>query len=721
MANYAKRKAKKSEQDFGLNSEGEPHTEQSFLAEALKRHDRGWQREEENIAAAYEDLAFRAGDQWPAEAKKMREDPQSPRPCLTINQMPQFVRQVTGNIRMMRPSVKVVPVDNRGDPKTAETLAGMIRYIENRSEAQYAYTAGADSQVTCGTGHWRVLTEYADQTTFNQELLVAPIEDQVSVIWDPDDHTPCKENASFCFVPTDITHDKFKLDYPDKPLSDFGDGHNLSEYSWATDWTTEDYVRIAEYFEVRPETRLLALHPDGSIDDLTGKDEQEIEAYVQKGCRIEEREGRCVYRSLISLNAVLDGPTKWPGRYIPIIRVPGEEVKIGRRVVRHGVIRFAKDSQRAYNYFRSAQTEVVALQPKAPFIGTRKNFEGHENQWGTANTQPWPYLTYEPDPKNNGLAPARQAPGVSLQGIDEGLIVSAREMRETIGLHDADLGKNQNEQSGKALIAQQRKGDVGTVVYVENFARAIRQTGRVLTDLIPHVYDTQRVIRVVGEDGKIDRVPINEVQGDGIENVTYNDVTVGAYDVVLDSGPSYSTKREEARESMTAFVQAAPETAALVLDLVAESHDWPNADKFAKRLRTVLPPHIQQMEAQESGEPMPPMPEPQPDPEIVKAQAQLQMKAQETQANIQLKQQEAQADLQLAMQKMQAEHALKMEQMRVENDMKREQMLFEFQLKEREAQLSNALTVEKTERDEDRKDFVARKNSERRESASAAQ
>lgn len=713
------KKAKKPEQDFGLNSDGEKHTEQSFLAEALKRHDRGWQREEENIAAAYEDLSFRAGDQWPSEAKKAREDPTSPRPCLTINQMPQFVRQVTGNIRMMRPSVKVVPVDSRGDPKTAETIAGMLRYIENRSEAQYAYTAGADSQVTCGTGHWRVLTEYAEQTTFNQELLIAPVEDQVSVIWDPDDHSPCKENSKFCFVPTDITHDKFKSDYPDVAVSDFGDGHNLSEYSWASDWSTEEYVRVAEYFEVRPDKKMLALHPDGSIDDLTGKGEEDVDAYIAKGCRIEEREGNCVYRSLISLNAVLEGPTKWVGRYIPIIRVPGEEVKIGRRVVRHGVIRFAKDSQRAYNYMRSTQVEVIALQPKSPYVGTTKNFEGHEGQWQTANVQAHPYLTYDPDPLNNGLPPQRSSPAVSLQGIDEGLQISAMEMRETIGLHDADVGKNQNDQSGKALIAQQRKGDVGTVVYVENFARAIRHTGRILIDLIPHVYDTHRVIRVVGEDGKIDRVPINQAQGDGIENVTYNDVTVGAYDVVLDSGPSYTTKREEARESMTAFMQSAPDTAPLVLDLVAEAQDWPNAGKFAKRLKTILPPKIQAMEAEESGEPPPPQDPPKPDPEIVKAQAQLQMKAQESQANIQLKQQEAQADLQLAMQKMQAEHALKMEQLRVENDMKREQMMFEFELKEREARLNSALTVKKAERDEDRKDFVARRNSERQESASA--
>lgn len=704
---------KKPRSDFGENENGEALDEAAFLAEALERYDRGWQREEQNIKDAYEDLEFRAGNQWPPEAKKAREDPSAPRPCLTINLIPQFVRQVTGDMRIARPSMKVVGVDSRADKKTSEVLAGMLRYIENRSEAQYAYMVGADSQVTCGVGHWRVLHEYADQSTFNQEIAIQPVEDGVAVIWDPDDHTPTKEGAGFCFVPVDFTRAAFEKRWPDKTPSDVTGDHR---YTWASQWLSEDTVRVAEYWEVRPDKKLLALNPDGSIDDLTGKDEAEIEAKKQSGARVEMREGRCVYRSLISLSDVLEPPVKWPGRYIPVVRAVGEEVRIGRRVVRHGVVRYAKDSQRAYNYARSTQTEVIALQPKSPFIGTDKNFKGHEGQWNSANSKAFPYLTYTPDPKNNGEPPQRSSPAVQLNGVDEMMIVSNQEMKATIGLFEASLGEASNEKSGVAIRERQREGDVGTFVYVDNFSRALRHTGRIVIDLIPHIYDTERVIRVVGEDGKVDVAEINKSVREGEQDVTYNDVTVGAYDVVMDSGPSYTTRREEAREGMAAFMQASPETGPLLLDLYAEAQNWPLADKIAKRARTLLPPHIQALEqAEENGEPPPPPPEPQPDPEMVKAQAQLEIKAKEVEANIQLRQMEFAAEQEMQLAKINAEFELRMTQLRAENALKREQMQFEHNLKLELAQFEASLKAETAGREADRKDAVAARDQARRD------
>jgi hypothetical protein len=570
-----------------------------FVKTALERYDRGYEHDKQNMLDAYDDLEFQAGNQWDDDAKTARKG----RPCLTINRCPQFVRQVTGDIRMMRPSIKCVPVDSSGDKKTAEVLAGMIRYIENRSDAQVAYTAGADTQVAAGIGHWRVNHEYADDTTFDQELRVVTIPDGISVVWDPDAILPNKEDAKFCFVPVDISQASYKEKYPDAPITDFIREQFKSN---ASAWCGDDFVRVAEYWESRPEKRTLALLPNGSIDDLT--DEVDVEYLAQikaSGARIEQRDSYCVYRSLITIGHVLEQPVKWPGRYIPIIPVEGEKITIGRKTVRHGVVRFAKDPQRMYNYTRSAQTEVVALQPKVPFIGTDKNFEGKEALWSQANTKPLPYLTYTPDPKNGGAQPQRSSPAVNLAGIEEAMMLSAEEMKATTGLYDASLGNKSNETSGKAILARQREGDVGTFVYVENFSRAIRRTGRILIDLIPHIYDTERIIRVVGDDGKIDLVPINQAQiVNGIEQ-TFNDVTIGAYDVVLETGPSYSTKRAEARDSMTEFMRSAPEIAPVVLDLVAEAQDWPNSDKFAKRMKFLLPPAIRAEEAKEAGEPPP--------------------------------------------------------------------------------------------------------------------
>jgi hypothetical protein len=612
--------------------------DKDFLSEAMKRYERGYERERENMDLAYEDLEFRAGDQWDAIAEKCRRE--ESRPVLTVNQIPQYVRQVTGDMRMSRPGIKVVPVDSRGDKETGEILAGMIRYIETRSDAQYAYMVGGDSQVTAGIGHWQVVTEYAEESTFNQELRIMAVEDGVSVVWDPDSMLPTREDAAYCFVPVDMTRAAFEERYPDKVPSDIGLSHSTA-YS---NWVTADTIRVARYWEKRIEKRLLALNPDGSIDDLTDKGPEEIQAAQAKGARVEKRDGACIYHSLICAGEVLEEPKKWPGRYIPIIPVLGEEVRIGKKLFRHGLVRFAKDPQRMYNYYCSAQTEVVALQPKAPWLVTETMVEENEGMWETANSRNYPFLVYKPDKAAPTLKPERMQPAVSSQGINEGMMRAGEDLQRVTGIYLSSLGAQSNETSGKAINARDRQADVGTFVYLDNFARAIRHTGRILIDLVPHIYDTERMIRVVGEDGKVDLVEINKtvqqpiLEGEEQPHVLH-DVTIGAYDVVLDAGPSYTTKREEAKEGMIEFLRTNPDAGPLIVDLVAKAQDWPLADEIAERLETVLPQPIMQKvmakkspEEQAQSQPPPPSPEEQ-------AKAQLEMR--DAEAEVSKKEQEA--------------------------------------------------------------------------------
>lgn len=581
--------------------------DRDLLSEAWLRWSAGEQKERDNILEAYEDLNFRAGNQWPQDAREAREN--QSRPCLIINQLPQFIRQVTGDIRQGRPAIKVVPVDDGGDEDAADLRAGMIRYIENRCDAPGTYFRAADSQVTCGIGHWRVYTEYAAQTTFNQEIGIRLIDDGVSVIWDPDASDPTRKDAMWCFVPVDISHAAYKERYPDAPMADFAD-KSLGETFH--DWVTSDIVRVAEYWYKKPAKITLALTADGQVKDMTSATPEELAALDAEGARVEERDSFDVFRCLLAAGVVLEEPKRWSGRYIPIVPVMGEEVNVGRAVVRHGVVRFARDPQRMFNYFASAQAEVVALQPKAPWIGTETNFENYESIWETANTAAHPYLPYTPDGANGGQAPQRVAPPVSSQGISEGMNLAAQNMMSVIGIHQAGLGEESNEKSGKAILARQREGDTGTFVYLDNFARAVRHTGNILLDLIPKVYDTERTVRIVGEDGKMKPVRINQAVGmvDDAQEASalhrLNDVTVGAYDVVIEQGPSYTTKREEAKDGMATLIQAVPDTFGLIGDLYVQAQDWPMADKIADRLRMGLPPAIKKLEAEESGEPLPP-------------------------------------------------------------------------------------------------------------------
>lgn len=579
----------------------------TIIKDARDQYDRAMQKEQDNITAAYEDLAFMAGSQWPAEILKERRD--EGRPVLTINRLPQFVHQVTGDIRQMRPAIKVVPVDDGADVQVADKMGGLIRYIENRSDAAGIYFQAADQQVSAGMGHWRVCTEYADDSTFNQEIRIEAVDDGIAVLWDADARALTREDAKHCFVPVDMTTAAFKEKYPDASVADF---ETLKDWAHVNDWVTDDHVRVCEYWRKEPSSRTLAMTQDGQILDLTDGDEKLglskdecVSLATKNGARIEERESYKIVRYVISATEILEGPVEWMGRYIPIVPVVGEEVRIGRKTIRKGIIRDAKDAQRMFNYFRSAQTEVVALQPKAPFMVTETNVAKYQDVWDTANVKNFPYLPYEPDTKNGGQAPQRVQPAVSSQGINEGVIQANQDMMAVIGIYDASLGNKSNETSGVAIQARQREGDNGTYVYLSNFTRAVRQTGKILIDLIPHVYDTQRTIRIMGEDGALDTLTINQERDHaGLpiidpktgQPTTLNDVTVGAYDVVAEEGASYSTKREEARDGMLEMLRAVPQLAPLMIDKIVKAQDWPMANEIAARARATIPPQILQAE-----------------------------------------------------------------------------------------------------------------------------
>ena len=571
-----------------------------ILKQALEEYDAAYEFQRGNIDDANEDLRFRRGrteDQWTAEALAMRGD----RPCLTINGIPQFIRQVTGDMRQMRPSIKVNPVDSRGDPKTAEVLAGLVRYVENRSFAKHIYTTAADSQVACGIGHWQITTEYASTTTFNQELRIVGIEDSVSVLWDPDSVLPTREDAMFCHVPFDISRRKFKKQWPEANTEGFA-----FEMQHASDgWYTGDSVRVSVYWVKKPIKRSLVLAPDGAIDDVTDQTEgfskeQLAEAttfYESQGYRFEQRDSFKVCRYLITASEILERPDEarpYKGMHIPIIPVIGEEVRIGREVYRHGVVRYARDPQRMVNYYASADAEVVALQPKAPWLATKKQVQNNMDLWETANTVNHSVLIYEADAQAGG-PPQRIAPPVASQAIQLGKQQALEDMKRVIGIYDAGLGQRSNETSGVAIQARDRQSDTGTFVYIDNFNMAIQRTGQILLDLIPHIYDTERRIRIIGADGSENLVDINKPQIEGGQETVQNDVTVGAYDVTLDTGPSYATRRQEAQDGMKAFLQAFPEAAPVIGDLYAKGQDWQYASEISERLQAVLPPQIKQM------------------------------------------------------------------------------------------------------------------------------
>lgn len=550
--------------------------------EALEQFERAEKHENENRLLAEEDFAFVAGDgQWPEAIKQQRQ--LDNRPCLTSNRLPAFVAQVVGDARQNKPAIKVHPEDDVTDPQKAEIFEGIIRYIETASSATQAYLSAFEHAASGGFGHWRILTEYSNPESFDQDIRIKRISDPFSVYWDNNSTDYCRQDAMWCFVTDYMTKEAFDRKYPDEEgARDWESSHVRKSFGGWVD--TTDRVRVAEYWRKKEVKKTISQMPDGSV--LEGKQDGALKTRESIDYEVE--------RYILSGEKIIKGPEKWPGKHIPIVTTYGPEEFIDGRIRYRSIIRHAKDPQRMYNFWQTAITEKIALSPRAPFIGTVEHFKGLERYWDNANNLNKAYLPYNPDPKSPGVKPERQQPAAinaaeiqqSMQAIDD--------LKATTGIHDASLGAKGNETSGRAILARQREGDTATFAWIDNLSRGIEHTGRILIDLIPKIYDTQRVIRILGEDGSEKFATINEMQYDPMSGIVevLNDLSVGRFDVTVTVGPSYATKRIEAAESMMGFMQAYPNAAPIIGDLIAKNMDWPGADDIAERLKKTIPPEI---------------------------------------------------------------------------------------------------------------------------------
>ena len=559
-----------------------------------------------------DDLRFMAGSpdnqwQWPADVLATRGSVQgqtiNARPCLTINKLPQHVRQVTNQQRQNRPSGKVIPADDRADVAVAEVFDGIIRHIEYMSDADVAYDTACDNQVTYGEGYIRVLTEYAREDSFDQDLRIGRVRNSFSVYMDPTIQDPCGSDAQWCFITQDMLKEEFERTFPDAaPITSIM-AQGIGDQS-LSQWISENTVRIAEYFYIDHEKAKLNLYP-GNVTafDKTPQDEQ-LKAMFGKPLRTRTVDRRKVMWLKTNGYEILD-EREWPGKYIPVVRVIGNEFEVDGRLYVSGLVRNAKDAQRMYNYWTSQEAEMLALAPKAPFIAYGGQFEGYEMQWKTANTTNWPYLEVNSDVTDGAgnvlPLPQRALPPMAQTGLIQAKMGAAEDIKSSTGQYNASLGQQGNERSGKAIMARVQEGDTGTYHYVDNLGRAIRHITRQLVDMIPKIYDTERIARIIGLDGEVGMAKINPQQQEPVKKIVdeagnvvekiYNP-TVGQYDVVITTGPSYLTKRQEAVEAMANILQTSPQLWQVAGDLFIKNMDWPGAQEMAARFKKIIDPKV---------------------------------------------------------------------------------------------------------------------------------
>ena len=561
-----------------------------------------------------DDLRFFAGSpdnqwQWPADVLQTRGSVQgqtiNARPCLTVNKLPQHVRQVTNDQRQNRPSGKVIPADDRADPKVAEIFDGMVRHIEYASDADVAYDTACENQVTYGEGYIRLLTEYCTDDSFEQDIRIGRIRNSFSVYMDPTIQDPCGADAEYCFITEDLTRDEYERQFPNAMPASSIQVQGVGDDS-LTNWINEQVVRIAEYFYAVYEPQKLNLYPGNqSYFDGSNEDKQ-MKAMGVKPIRSRTVQVRKIKWMKTNGYEVLE-QSDWAGKWIPIVRVVGNEYEVDGRIFVSGIIRNAKDAQRMYNYWVSQETEMLALAPKAPFIGYGGQFEGYEMQWKTANTNNWPYLEVNPDVTDGqgGVLPLpqRAMPPMAQTGLIQAKMGASDDIKATTGQYDPSLGAQSNERSGRAILARERQADTGTYHYVDNLARAIRYVTRQIVDLIPKIYDTQRIARIINLDGETSMVKIDPAQQEAVKSIRdqnnleidkiYNP-SVGRYDVVVTTGPSYMTKRQEALDGMSQLLQANPQLWGVAGDLFVKHMDWPGAEEMAKRLAKTIDPKLLQ-------------------------------------------------------------------------------------------------------------------------------
>lgn len=560
-----------------------------LLKEARERYQRGYDADREERELAKDDLEFANGNHWPEKTKTEREA--DGRPYLTFNMLPKYVDQVIGEFLQNRPGINVVPDDMYATDDIANIKEGKIRKIESESVAKVAYGIGFKSAAVCGRGFWRVNHDFIDSDSFDEELQILSIKNQFSVVWDPGAEKPDLSDAEWMFVIETLQAKDFEKKYPDAEKIDF---ENIGNYDG---WVTTDTVRIAEYFRKVHNKKTIYQLEDGSTSD-NSEDEK-------KAVRKRETDVVTTEWCKITGHTILEGPITWPGKYIPIIPVWGKELNIEEKTIHRGVVRFAKAPQQMYNFWRTASAEVVAEAPRSPYIGTVEQFKGHEHLWKAAKKSNVPYLPYNIDPQANG-PPKRETPATIPTGIVNEVNTAAQEFKETTGIEAANLGEPSDEKSGKAIAERRSGGERGNFEYVSNFCNALIHTGEILVDLIPKIYSTQRVIRTRNVDETEELKLINsvvnpETQEQLPEGEFYNDLTKGKFSVTVTTGPSYTTQRMEAADTMMEFARAMPEHAAMIMDLLFDSLDVPNADRIAKRFKLFLPPAIRQMEETEEG------------------------------------------------------------------------------------------------------------------------
>ncbi len=524
--------------------------------------------------------------QWDENMKKER----GKRPCYVFNKLRITMKRIINDIRAQKPSGKVSPVEG-GDKPTAEILEGLIRNICNMSDFDTILDGASDYQVNAGYGAWRLDTEYAPNS-FYQDIKIRLIQNPFCLFCDPSDKSSDKKDAADWILTEQISKEAFKAKYPKAEPVNFEE----NEFDDNDDWEDEEEVRIAEYWYKESVEKEIWLLQDGKVVDSETDEAQAIEASNPE--MIKDRrtvEADKIMMCIVSGDSILEQPTEWAGTMFPFVVIYGEYMVVDGRVYWYGAGRWGKDPQRSYNVARTAVTETIAQAPQAKWWATTKQAEGMEQLWAEAHKKNYPWLLYNPDPSSPGPPGRMGTSDIPVALIQEAQMAS-EEINMVTGRYQNDVGAPNSASSGKQELVRNQQGAIATYNYPDNVSKGVGRTWELLIDLIPKVFDTERELRVLGSDGAEDYKTVNTFAPDPEtgEPIKINDLSAGRYDFTITTGPSFATQRQEAAEIYQQLVQGNPAIFPIIGDLIFKSMDLPYSEDIAERLKVMLPPEIQQ-------------------------------------------------------------------------------------------------------------------------------
>ena len=680
---------------------------EKFLKKVRKRLKKCVDASSDNVKDAIDDLRFSNLDQWTGKEKERRA--RRGRPMLVIDKLNKYIKQAVGDQRQNKMRIKVAPNSPEDSTDIATIKEGKIREIEYRSNFESITDQSFDLMLRCGFGGWRVITEYAGGDTFEQEIRIVPVPNPFAILLDPEAKEMDRSDARYGFVIEKLTREDFEDAYPkaEVPGQHLSSGKGMD----SDHWYDKDLVTVAEYYEKEFEERKIVQITDGRVlgeaeaEEAIREYEDQQKAAVAQHLAMESQalslgmpppppppaapelkiekkrtvKDEVIKHYIVTYNEVIEGwgeknEDVWPGKYIPLVQVYGEELNIDGKTFIRGLVRYAKDSQRLLNYWSSSGAEVIALAPKAPYIGTAEQFKGYEKDWAAANQENMPYLRYNVDPMAAGPPERNRATETIPAGIFQEIGRAEKNIDDAIGMAPADLGAAGPERSGAAVRAKQRPSDVVTFIYMDNLTRGVQYTGKILEDLIPKIHDTEHDAVIRKFDDTESYVPVNttikkalaKVQADPVKYSTikpnrlmvamnmdkergdgqFNDLSKGNYAVSVATGPTFATQRAEAAENLIRATQYIPKFGELGGDLIIrklDAIDPSDAEEFIRRYKKTLPPG---MIDPEPGEQPPPQQPPPPQVQMLMQKVQLeQQKVKLEQEKINVKKAELQVKL----------------------------------------------------------------------------